>query len=272
MVLTDVIARAGLPIEIFVLDTGRLHADSALSDRQDPRATTASTCASTRPTPARSPTTSAATGATLSTAASSCASAAARSARSSRWRARSPASAPGSPGSAARRRRAAPSSPSASSTHAHRPGEIQSARGLDRDRRLGLHPRATRAVQPPLRPGLPLDRLRALHAPRDARRGPARRPLVVGEARAQGMRAAHHAGRSRGPRQEPHERRPRAQPGRAAGPHATSTGWSRRRSTSCARSPGSARRRCCSSPAARTRSCCCASPRRRSVRGASRSR
>ena len=28
MVLTDVIARAGLPIEIFVLDTGRLHADT----------------------------------------------------------------------------------------------------------------------------------------------------------------------------------------------------------------------------------------------------
>jgi phosphoadenosine phosphosulfate reductase len=28
MVLTDVIARAGLPIELFVLDTGRLHADS----------------------------------------------------------------------------------------------------------------------------------------------------------------------------------------------------------------------------------------------------
>lgn len=28
MVLTDVVARAGLPIELFVLDTGRLHADS----------------------------------------------------------------------------------------------------------------------------------------------------------------------------------------------------------------------------------------------------
>jgi phosphoadenosine phosphosulfate reductase len=34
MVLTDAIARAGLPIEIFVLDTGRLHADSlTLIDR-----------------------------------------------------------------------------------------------------------------------------------------------------------------------------------------------------------------------------------------------
>jgi phosphoadenosine phosphosulfate reductase len=34
MVLTDVIARARLPIEIFVLDTGRLHGDSlALIDR-----------------------------------------------------------------------------------------------------------------------------------------------------------------------------------------------------------------------------------------------
>src|SRR5262249_30287727 len=34
MVLTDVIARAGLPIEIFVLDTGRLHGDSlALLDK-----------------------------------------------------------------------------------------------------------------------------------------------------------------------------------------------------------------------------------------------
>jgi phosphoadenosine phosphosulfate reductase len=38
MVLTDVIARAGLPIEVFVLDTGRLHADtlhliSAVKDR-----------------------------------------------------------------------------------------------------------------------------------------------------------------------------------------------------------------------------------------------
>ncbi|HXU41090.1 MAG TPA: phosphoadenylyl-sulfate reductase [Burkholderiales bacterium] len=34
MVLTDVIARAGLPIEVFVLDTGRLHGDSlALIER-----------------------------------------------------------------------------------------------------------------------------------------------------------------------------------------------------------------------------------------------
>ena len=70
----------------------------------------------------------------------------------------------------------------------------------------------------------------------------------------------------------PRDRSPRPAADRRAVPSPTSTGSRRRRSTSSARSPGSARARRCSSPAARTRSACCASPRRRSARGASRSR
>ena len=47
-----------------------------------------------------------------------------------------------------------------------------------------------RAHEQAPRPGLPLDRLRPLHARRRPRRAPARRPLVVGEPREQGMRPA----------------------------------------------------------------------------------
>ena len=56
--------------------------------------------------------------------------------------------------------------------------------------RLELHPRQRRAVQRAARPGLPVDRLRTLHARRAAGRGRPRRPLVVGEPGVEGMRPA----------------------------------------------------------------------------------
>src|SRR5690606_16528723 len=60
---------------------------------------------------------------------------------------------------------------------------------------LGPCARQRRALQRALRPGLPLHRLRALLAPGHGRRGRARRTLVVGTARIQGMRPARRAGR-----------------------------------------------------------------------------
>ena len=85
MVLTDAIARAGLPIEVFVLDTGRLHAETLALLDETAKRTTASRCASMRPMPqAVSPVRAPARPRRLLRRASSCASAAARSARSSR--------------------------------------------------------------------------------------------------------------------------------------------------------------------------------------------
>jgi hypothetical protein len=58
-----------------------------------------------------------------------------------------------------------------------RPLEAQSARRLGRQNGLELHQGPSRPVQPAPRPGLPLDRLHAVHHEARAGRGPARRPL-----------------------------------------------------------------------------------------------
>ena len=73
--------------------------------------------------------------------------------------------------------------------------------------------------------GYPSHRLRALHPPDRARRGRARRTLVVGDARAEGMRTARRLRRTAGSRRvgrftrhrfrSPHERHPRPRPGTA---------------------------------------------------------
>jgi uncharacterized protein (DUF934 family)/3'-phosphoadenosine 5'-phosphosulfate sulfotransferase (PAPS reductase)/FAD synthetase len=68
--------------------------------------------------------------------------------------------------------------------------EVQSARRLEPRRRVALRARARRPVQHTARSRLSVDRLRALHARDRARRGRARGALVVGSARAQGVRAA----------------------------------------------------------------------------------
>ena len=63
---------------------------------------------------------------------------------------------------------------------APRPVEVQPAGRLDREGRLGLHRRARPALQPAARPGLLLDRLRAVYPARQRPRGPLGR---VGEDR-----------------------------------------------------------------------------------------
>jgi hypothetical protein len=72
-------------------------------------------------------------------------------------------------------------------------GEIQPAHCVERTRSLGLPQAAPGAVQRPARPVLPEHRLRAVHARHHARRRCARRPLVVGESGIEGMRLAHQA-------------------------------------------------------------------------------
>ena len=185
--------------------------------------------------------------------------AAARSARSSRSSARSPASAPGSPACAASSPSRARRSPFEECDDAHGLKKFNPLADWSEDEVWDYIRALRRALQPAVRPGLPLDRLRALHAAGGRGRGRARRPLVVGAAKPRGMRPARRAGRQAASGQE------RAR--REASSAATSTGSSPRRSTSCARSPASAPTRCCSSPAARTRSACCASRRRRSGPG-----
>ena len=197
MVLTHAIARAGLPIGIFVLDTGRLHAETlalideiaqALRHRRPglparPRRAVDEYVARARPR--RVLRQRRAAQALLRDPQGRAARPRAR--RQARLDHRPAPRAVGRPRRARRarvRRRA-------------RPGEIQPARRLDRSRGVGLPARAPRALQPALRPGLPLDRLRAVHPPGAARRGRARRPLVVGAARAQGMRAARRADSAR---------------------------------------------------------------------------
>ena len=66
--------------------------------------------------------------------------------------------------------------------------EAQPARGVVGGRGLGLRARARPSVQLALRQGLHVDRLRAVHAADAGGRGPARRPLVVGDERAEGVR------------------------------------------------------------------------------------
>src|SRR5439155_27311034 len=58
-----------------------------------------------------------------------------------------------------------------------------------------LRSRARHSLQPAARPGLPVDRLRTLHARGQAGRGRARRPLVVGTGRQEGVRLARAAAR-----------------------------------------------------------------------------
>src|SRR5882672_10101987 len=59
---------------------------------------------------------------------------------------------------------------------------------MERSRGVGIRARAPRSLQRALRPGLPLDRLRALHPSGRRRRGRARGTLVVGARRASRMR------------------------------------------------------------------------------------
>ena len=66
---------------------------------------------------------------------------------------------------------------------ARRDLEGRAARRLEQRQVWALHPRPRPAVQRAPRPGLPLDRLRAVHARSRARRGRTRRTLVVGAAR-----------------------------------------------------------------------------------------
>ena len=82
--------------------------------------------------------------------------------------------------------------------------QAQPARRVDRGRDLGLHPRARPAGASALREGLYVDRLRAVHARDSARRSLARRSLVVGVGRAEGVRHPLLDG----------ERRPRARAAR----------------------------------------------------------
>ena len=161
-----------------------------------------------------------------------------------------------------------------------RPAEIQSARRLDATTTSGPTSRAHDVPYNALHDrGYPSHRLRAVHARRRARRGRPRRPLVVGEPRAQGMRPARRPGRQRRAQNGMSASRmldgiamhagaaERASPDRAPPTSTTSTGSSPRPSTSCARWRAVRATRRCSSPAARIRSCCCASPRRRSGPG-----
>ena len=86
--------------------------------------------------------------------------------------ARSPAPTPGSPACAASRGRRAPTPSSSRSTTSAADREVQPARGVDRAGPLGAHPRARPALPPAARPGLRLDRLRAVHAAGRRPRGP----------------------------------------------------------------------------------------------------
>ena len=71
-----------------------------------------------------------------------------------------------------------------------RHSQIQSALRLDARGGAELHPRARRSGQRPACQGLRLHRLRPVHARHRARRERARRPLVVGRGRQEGMRPA----------------------------------------------------------------------------------
>ena len=68
--------------------------------------------------------------------------------------------------------------------------EVQPARRVDREGPLAAHPRARPAVPPAARPGLRVDRLRAVHQPRQRPRGPLGRP-VQDRMRAARMTADH---------------------------------------------------------------------------------
>jgi len=82
--------------------------------------------------------------------------------------------------------------------------EVQSAHGLDRNRSVGLPESVRRAGQSVACARLSEHRLRALHTRGAPRRRQPRGPLVVGVARHEGMRAAHHDDHAdcRGPQRE----------------------------------------------------------------------
>jgi hypothetical protein len=75
--------------------------------------------------------------------------------------------------------------------------EVQPARRLERGRGVGLHPCLRRTVQRTARARLSQHRLRAMHPRAGRRRGPPRRQLVVGGSRHQGMRVASGQARAR---------------------------------------------------------------------------
>ncbi len=68
--------------------------------------------------------------------------------------------------------------------------QIQSARGVDVGRRLGLHPRERRPLQPAARRGIHEHRLRAVHASGRSSRARTQRALVVGGCGRQRVRPA----------------------------------------------------------------------------------
>ena len=103
-----------------------------------------------------------------------------------------------------------------------------------------------------------LDRLRALHARGGRGRGLARGAVVVGAARAQGVRLARRAARIR--QRSRHGRGHRR--GRIM--NQLDTTGSARASTSCARRTASSRASACSGRSARTAPCCCGWRARRS--------
>ncbi|CAG9262477.1 hypothetical protein BDI4_700083 [Burkholderia diffusa] len=70
--------------------------------------------------------------------------------------------------------------------------EVQPARRLDGSGRVGVPEGVRRAGQPAACARLPEHRLRAVYARDPPRRGQPGGPLVVGVARHEGMRAAHH--------------------------------------------------------------------------------
>ena len=148
MVLTDLILRAKLPIGIFTLDTGRLHAETLAHARPGPRSATAMTIEAYR---AR-----ARGGRRLRAAARpervlrqrrACARSAARirkveplSRALAGKRGMDHRPAPRAVGDPRRARRAG-------RRRGARHGQVQPARRLDRRRRVGLHPRQRRALQ-----------------------------------------------------------------------------------------------------------------------------
>ncbi len=274
MVITDVILTAGLDIEIFTIDTGRLHERNAGARSTAFGEDTDTTFESTRRRPLRLRRMSDSTDAMRSTGRSSSGASAAICARSSRSSARSPANAPGSPACA------------------RWPERESILRGFSSTRLYGVikfNPLAQwseAAVWDYLREhDVPFNRLYD-HGYRSIGCAPCTRPTLPNEDVRAGRwwweqgatkECGLHLGRA-GPT------RPRAgrshEYGRVTlkssgprGPHgSTSTGSSPRPYTSCAKSPPNARTRCCSSPAARIPPCCCGWPKRHFARAASRFR
>ena len=197
MVLTDAIAREGLPIGIFVLDTGRLHGDTlALVERI--RARYGLELEVFHPDPVAVVHYVREHGRDAFYRRFRAAPALLRDPQGrSRCAARSPASVPGSPACGASTPRRARACRCGSTTQVH---------GLEKFNPLAAWSEDDvwdylRRIEVPYNPlhdqGYRSHRLRALHACRRRRRGRARRPLVVGGGRAQGVRPARACEASR---------------------------------------------------------------------------